>query len=266
MQGGSSASPVVEALSFSMETVVLARAAMKMQVCVVTSHRGNWTHCVDTWGCQDETGYTYATQSCNDGNVVGAMQALYLSHPEADMLFYGHDDLLVRESNWQERVLKQFEDPKVGVVGFGGSIGHGDPDIYKKPYDISQLGRSLYMSNVDNWETHGSKFEGECDVATLDGFALIVRRELLAKCGGWPVDHLSLHGYDHWLTCMAHRHGYRVRLVGIRCHHLGGRTSTRPEYHTELEKRGTTDAEIHSKGHRWIYEECRDCLPWFCQS
>src|SRR5258707_45591 len=76
---------------------------------------------------------------------------------------------------------EEFDDPKVGVCGFGGAFQLGENDVYRVPYKLEHLARVHYMSNQTDAETHGERFTGECNVATLDGFALIVRRELLDR-------------------------------------------------------------------------------------
>lgn len=202
--------------------------------------------------------------------VIGSYQHAYqtLTAPEIvappDILAYIHDDVTIREKGWDQRVLKEFEDPAVGVVGFGGALLHGSPDIYKKAYEISQLGRGLYASNVDDAEVHGERFRGERTVAVLDGFSLVVRRTLLDHAGGWPVDRYPPHHvYDYWIAAIAHRLGYRVRLVGVRCHHHGGGTAVSREYQEWAAKtRWGSDAEMHRQGHLMIYDDFRDVLPW----
>lgn len=204
----------------------------------------------------------------DEGNlgVVDSYQWLYErndSKKEPIAAFF-HDDFCSYDKDWPARVEKQFEDPAVGVVGFGGSPQLGRYEIYKRPYDITQLSRGDYYSNVTDAETHGYRFEGVMDVAVLDGFALIVRRELLDKCGGWPVNHLTFHGYDLWLCLMARRLGYKVRMCGIACHHFGGGTSVKmaDKYEPWLKAtHGITDAEVHANAHRWIYSEFMDQLP-----
>lgn len=219
---------------------------MNLAVCVATRYRDGFEQCVQTWTNPNHIHFT----KCEDGKLVKAMQEAY-ENTDADILCYLHDDVICHEPSWQDRVMKEFQDPKVGVVGFGGSLWHGSPDIYKVPYHISQLGRSYYMSNVDDAEVHGARFTGERDVATLDGFALLVRRWVLDKLGGWPVGSLSFHGYDHWITLGATLLGYRCRLVGIRCHHLGGQTYTKVN----------PDPTDHDRAHKWLYENFRGVLP-----
>ena len=182
--------------------------------------------------------------------------------PKHEILAHTHDDLLLTEPYapvWK-RVMAEFDDPTVGVVGFGGALVHGSLDLYRTPFCVQQLGRSYYLSNTEDAEIHGARFGGECDVATLDGFALIVCRGLLEQVGGWPVGTpINYVGYDYWLTCVAHRLGYRVRLVGAKCLHLGGRTSV-------AQKRIPKDGAGHYEAHRYLWETYPDVLPWDCRA
>ena len=182
----------------------------------------------------------------------------------ADVLAFIHDDVVIYEEGWDARVLAEFAAPNVGVVGFGGALVHGSPDLYRTPYNIQQLGRSFYLSNVTDAEVHGTRFDGACDVAALDGFALIVNRKLLDLTGGWPVDtYPPHHCYDYWITAMAHRFGYRVRVVGVRCHHLGGLTATTSRYQEWARQTPWgSDVAMHASGHKLIYNEFWDVLPW----
>ncbi len=196
--------------------------------------------------------------------VVGSYQWLY-EHTTAPIIAYIHDDVICREQGWDERILKEFDDPTVGVVGFGGALHHGSDDLYRTPYRLQQLARAHYLSNTDDAEFHGERFTGACDVAVLDGFALVVRRELLDRCGGWPVTKIRFHAYDYAICCLAHRYRYRVRVVGVRCHHLGGRTSTTPQYQVWAENQGLSDNDDHVQAHAYIYHEFSDVLPYRCQ-
>jgi cellulose synthase/poly-beta-1,6-N-acetylglucosamine synthase-like glycosyltransferase len=187
-----------------------------------------------------------------------AYQYGYKLAEDFDVLAYLHDDTIINDPKWYNRVLKEFEDPKVGLVGFGGALGHGTSGLYKIPYAYQQLARTCFMSNMVDAENHGVRFEGSHDVAVLDGFALIVRREVLEKAGGWPLNTpIGYVCYDYWLSCMTRRLGYRIRLVGIPCQHLGGQTFV---------KLGMGRDEKHWKqyidSHRYIYDEFKDVLPY----
>jgi len=122
------------------------------------------------------------------------------------------------------------------------------------------------VSNTTDAENHGQRYTGARDVAVLDGFALIVQRALLDKCGGWQPDKWPPHHcYDYRIAAEARRQGYRVRMVGVACQHFGGRTATTPQYQEWAKKtKWGSDAEMHRIGHRMFYEEYRDVMPWRC--
>jgi GT2 family glycosyltransferase len=251
---------------------------MRLAVCIATMHTGNPYTVTDLDTVQSVynntttfVGSTFHlnTFKVNDG-VIGSYDKMYRDEATdvaaADVLAYIHDDVTVYEKGWDARVLKEFEDPEVGVVGFGGALRHGADKIYKTRYDYRQLARYLYKSNVDDAEVHGERFAGACDVAVVDGFAIAVRRSLLDRCGGWPVDtYPPMHLYDYWVCAMAHRLGYRVRVVGVRCQHHGGQTATSAQYQEWANNSvWGSDAKMHEKGHRLFYEDFRDVLPWRC--
>lgn len=239
------------------------------------------TRCVQSWEktrtSQHETCLRENTVEDNLG-VTGSLQWLY-EHTTAPVIAFFHSDLEIFEPGWDTRVLREFDDPAVGVVGFGGALQLGEDNLYKTPYRLTQLRRIDYRSNTRDAEAHGERFTGECDVATLDGFALVVRRELLYKWTrpfpkdmfgyqlalpdrGWPVSRYPFHNYDNALCIHAKRLGLRVRLVGVDCQHHGGATSTSPEGQQHWQSLGTTDAEIHEQSHRHLYEDGRGILPW----
>jgi len=212
--------------------------------------------------------------------VTGSLQWLY-EHTTAPIIAFLHSDCEVLEQGWDERVLKEFEDERVGVVGFGGALQLGLDDIYRTPYKLQQLARVSYMSNQTDAEVHGERFTGSRDVATLDGFSLIVRRSLLdhwitttegwdeggglvcqSVQKGWPVARYPFHNYDNALCLQAAKQGYRVRVVGVSCTHHGGATATTPAYQEwSLNKLGKTDSEVHTESHRHLYEDGRGWLP-----
>lgn len=185
-----------------------------------------------------------------------------------EIIGYIHSDVEIYEDKWLDRTLNEFNDSKVGVVGWGGALKLGHEDIYKVPYELLQLARYDYRSNVEDAEAHGARELGSIDVATLDGFCLFVRRQVLDELGGWPeVNELPFHNYDNWLCAKAWEYGWKVRMCGVFCKHLGGGTSVKveddKESWTDWAKRvlGKSDQEIHEESHRWLYEKLRGVLP-----
>lgn len=201
----------------------------------------------------------------------GVIQSYQIGYDlsDADIIAFIHDDVTIHDTTmrlWQSIIIDEFNNPEVGVVGFGGAKKHGVDLIYKVPYDYKQLARADYRSNTDDAEVHGKRFESSTDVAVLDGFCLIVRRELLDRAGGWPIDRYPPHhNYDYWLCCTAHQLNYKVRLVGIRCQHHGGLTATTGAYMEWCKNtKWGSDEEMHKQGHKLIYDDFRDVLPYRC--
>lgn len=198
----------------------------------------------------------YNTATRNLG-VVGSYQQMYETGKNGDIMAFVHDDLVMKEDGWDERVLREFADESVGVVGFGGARWHGTPDLYKVPYLLTNLRRGDYLSNVDDAEVHGQRFTGSTGVAVLDGFSLCVRRSLLDRIGGWSriSRGCDFFCYDYALCAMARRLGLSIHVVGVRCHHRGGGTSVSAGGNI-------TSQEAYDSSHRWFYEEFRDVMPW----
>ena len=190
---------------------------------------------------------------------VKAYQQLYERNRHHSHIAFLHDDLEILEP-WTD-VEREFADPKLAIIGFGGATGLGLKDIYKIPYDIWQLQRTDYFSNQTDWSTHGTLETGAKDVAVVDGFAMVVRTQFLDDIGGWSGFPFNFHCYDLYLCLMAKRLGWKVRMVGVRCTHHGGGTSTSAEYQELLTRMGKTAAEDHQEPHVWIYESFRDELP-----
>ena len=220
-----------------------------MCYCVASRGWEGWLDCIRTW--YSTASEPYSLHVCMGQDVVPAMQECYESTKE-EILMYGHDDIVVYHKGWDQRVFSQFNDPRVGVVGWAGAVGHGHPSLYKATYHLPNLARQTFLSNMRSWKTHGSQFTGERDVAVLDGCVLFVRRSLLDKLSGWTqAQPYGYWLYSEWLCCAARRLGYRIRLVGIEFEHLGGKSSG----HIAV-------SPSYDEAHRLLWESSRDVLPY----
>jgi len=228
---------------------------MKLELVFATLHWPGYRECIDSWGCGLVVG-NWRARVMENGVTGQSLLESYqtaFEQSDADILGYLHDDLVCLDPEWYQRVISQFDDPAVGLAGFGGALGHGDPEMYRKPYELPQLARRTFLSNLREAEVHGQRFAGECDVAVLDGFSLFLRREVLVRAGGWPlgtpVGYIS---YDYWACCMARELGYRIRLVGVACDHLGGKSSGL-----------NPNLDLHwEEAHRYIYDRFQNVLPY----
>lgn len=194
------------------------------------------------------------------------MRDLALGRTE-DLLAFIHSDVEIYDPEWQGKVEAHFlEHGRCGLLGFGGALGLGHPDIYKRPYQLQQLARFEYFSAVRDWETHGYYLAVPKRVAMLDGFALIFRREAYEEMGGWTSAleiGLQFHMYDFAACCMMERLGWEVWAIPMDCLHKGGGVSVSTEYDAWLRAQGIAgDSEVHTKAHEICYREFKDILPW----
>jgi len=197
-----------------------------------------------------------------EGEAAGFLYKLQWGYEEvhADVIGYCHSDLSIHDQGWEARVLDEFKWPNVGVVGFVGATGLGHDDIFKIPYSYTQLARCDVWSNLTDAEAHGQRLIGSKRVAVVDSCAVFVRRDLLVRCGGWPLGAYpnSSHCTDLWVCLMAHRMGMRTQVVGVSATHTGG---GKGEVGSKwLEARGTDDV-LHKQAHVVTYNTFRSELP-----
>jgi Glycosyltransferase like family len=192
--------------------------------------------------------------------------ALLADKSEDDTYAFLHDDVEIIQAPWPGLVTAFFQHhPKCGMVGFGGALGLGTGDMYKRPYNLLQLARLSYISNMKEAELHGSRVIVPTQVSVLDGFCQIIRRTAYEDVGGWQAVldmGIEFHAYDTAMACLLAEKGWEVWMLPIPCHHAGGRTSCSPEYDAWLRSRGINgDGEVHAKAHRIIYDRFRTVLP-----
>jgi hypothetical protein len=223
---------------------------MTLEMIFATRKWEGWMECIASWGPANPWLRSIEENDISELSILESYQ-LATRGSRADVLGFCHDDVVIHEPGWYERVMREFEDPSVGMVCFGGATQHGTRDLYDSPYHLPNLRRGNFMSNMKHAEQHGKRFTGECDVVVCDGFAMFIRREILVRCGGWPVDSpLGYFMYAEWVCCETRRQGYRIRLVGVSCDHLGGKTSTMVQVKDDFQK-----------AHRYFWETNRDVMP-----
>lgn len=214
----------------------------------------------------------YQTYSPRNLGVVPALSDLWklfqaISSPD-DIIAYTHDDVLIQEASWDTQLVEFFgQHPQVGLVGFHGARGLGQPDLYKIPFnfpathsDIFQLARLDCISNMRDAHIHGRRYTEPARVATIDGFSMFCRRVFLEQIRGWDwwPKGIVHHSYDNALACMAARYGWETWMYPIACHHNGGVTSTSVDFLGEF---GESEGEIHARSHVFLYNNFKDVLP-----
>jgi GT2 family glycosyltransferase len=192
-------------------------------------------------------------------------ERIHLDHGGPWLLAFMHDDVVV-QSPWDQEAQEFFvQHPKCGMLGFGGAKGLGTRDLYKRPYQLQQLARIDFMSNMVDAENHGRRVTTSQQVAVLDGFCQIIRREAYEEVGGWKTVldmGISFHMYDAAMACLMAEKGWEVWMLPISCVHHGGRTSCSPAYDEWLCSKGINgDLQVHQEAHRIIYDRFRNVLP-----
>ncbi len=207
----------------------------------------------------------------------------------AEIIACLHDDLLIEEDGWDVMVATGFKArPAMGLCGFGGGTGLGHQDIYRKAYSPYDLAREGFVSNMRDAEAHGRRVRALMQVACLDGFSQIGRREfwtgghrlapvlsglarmdslladkadnLLQQMADWGITH---HAYDSALGAWAKRLGWEVWMLPVACHHFGGRTAVGDARYAEWAETIVPggDRTFWELAHREVYDRFRDVLP-----
>lgn len=177
-----------------------------------------------------------------------------------DFILFIHDDCLILEDGWDQKCLDWLaERPNCAAFGYGGARGLGHPDLYKIPYELSQLARRGFVSNMINAEDHGQRATSPVQVATLDLFSLAVRYDLLQKLDGWKWWPTVHHSLDNAMCCQVRRAGLETWMFPVSCAHNGGMTSTKVNFQADF---GEEETKIHQDSHTVLYEMFRDVLPF----
>jgi hypothetical protein len=202
-----------------------------------------------------------------------------LRETDADIIACLHDDVELLQPDWIQRTIRHFElTENCGLLGFGGAIGLGADDIYKKPYDPMQLARIGFRSNLVDAEVHGLRSLLAEPVACLDGFSQVGRRAFFEGDASphtpssqdyeRPWSYLEDHGivhhlYDGLLGALAARQGWEAWYLPIRCRHLGGQTAVGERGYSEWAKQQIPEGDhgFWQQSHKIGYELFRDQLP-----
>jgi len=179
-------------------------------------------------------------------------------------VFYSHNDVEMLEYGWDEKmnhILKELIEygDKPGVCGMFGALGIGTPDLYVKPYHFTQLMRRDCITVPGMYDGQSAiLLENDArQIIVLDGFSLIVRRQMVRDVMYGKFDHARFpvhHMYDIDICVESHLGQFKNYVIDVDCKHHGGVTSTREKW---AEKMGTTDLKIHRDAHRVFYEKWR---------
>ena len=196
----------------------------------------------------------------NDENV-GVLKALnqawQVGKEISDYIFYTHNDVMIYEDGWDEKIIRILSgQDNVGVATFYGAKGIGTNDIYKSSYVMQQMIRMENVSNCIRMDAnvHGFRpIKGEAEeVAVADGFSLIVSVELLNRIGGFDRTFPIHHMYDNDICMESMDKGFRNIVIPMDAQHLGGRTDVGENW---AEPFGKTKQQVHQEAHPIFYEK-----------
>jgi len=197
--------------------------------------------------------HKYVKNQENVGVVKSMNQCI--NESTGDIIAILHNDLFVFEDNWDERVLRLFENPKVGLAGFFGARG-----------TYINGGRMDAMSNMVEAEYHGKRETGEKHIQHFDGLSLIGRRTMFEQVGGFDDKYTYHHFYDRDIAMASHFAGWENWFIGVYCHHVSGITANRPDYQTWIDKKMATsgftgDKASYDASERYFLEKWGKKLP-----
>jgi Glycosyltransferase like family len=183
---------------------------------------------------------------------------------DADVFLFMHDDVLIYEPNWDEKLLGLFVNPKVTMAGFYGAKWLGSTNMYSTGgFEVHKLSRAHTYSSLRNRKEHGAaEVKGPVQVGMLDGFSMCLRREFLETIDGWSWWPYPHHSYDLAMSCMVVRHGGTTWVYPVECEHPGGQTTTMGPYQSWVTQAWPGgDMGVYLQGHEKIFNEFRDVLP-----
>lgn len=207
----------------------------------------------------------------NDENVglVKTYQQIY-ELCETEFLAIVHNDIFIYENGWDKRVISKFNEiADLGVVGFFGAPGCGS--IGERIQDAKYPGQMAGWSSMLEAEVHGRRMDSEYKpVSIFDGFALIMKMEMLKKVGGIDQRYHYHHLYDRELGLISLALGYKNIVLNVSCHHWSGMTANRSEYQTWIDKKTNHidyagDKWTHDENTRIFTEKWKDYLPIYIE-
>lgn len=161
------------------------------------------------------------------------LKQLYEAYPEEELIGVMHNDMLLYEEGWDERMKQCFEaDPQLGLVGLCGSNeidsngGRGGGTMLHFAGRSVQVGENTYTAQP---QSAGRLIHDLEPSACLDSLFMMFRREVIPHLMNDtdPWEDITLaHFYDRIWPIRTIEAGYRVGTLGVECDHIGGLTTT----------------------------------------
>ncbi len=163
-----------------------------------------------------------------------------LKKTKGDIIFFIHNDVLIHELGWNERVEQAFEENNLGMGGLLGARGVA-PDGGRIGVMSHMLGKEWGKTEVQPAAAHhGEVMTGVAPAVVFDGVGLMFKREALQDIAentdifeDWRAPH---HFYDRIITLKIVDRGWRAAVIGIQFDHYSGATANSSEKYNDLAK------------------------------
>lgn len=143
-----------------------------------------------------------------------------------DIVAYFHNDMMIREEQWDERVAFAFDlDPKLALTGFLGSNAIDGLGGRGLGTSSSFMGYEYISGHATKAEIHGRRIIGTEAAAVLDHCSMIFRIDMLKQLPPSAANgYAPHHFYDRILSCEVLNRGWHIAMIGVECDHFGGGT------------------------------------------
>lgn len=154
----------------------------------------------------------------NDGYYY-PLRTLYETFPHADAIGLIHNDMIIYEQGWDERIRGCFaRDPQLGLIGFCGS--------WQADHLGGRGGGTMCHFNGSKGQPQsaGERIDDLRPSVLLDSLFMMFR---LAAIPGLRIDeHIApCHFYDKIWSMRTIENGWRVATLGVEVDHIGGQTA-----------------------------------------
>lgn len=152
------------------------------------------------------------------------LMQLYVTYPEADYIGLMHNDAIIYEQGWEQKILDEFEkDPKLACVGL-----FGWQQLSRSAKNELPIGKIYWPFEVDNDKAPAPAYSQPhrrvhtlTPALVLDSLFMVFRREVISSLGINRNITIS-HGYDKIWSLRLIEQGLHVAVLGIPFLHKGG--------------------------------------------
>lgn len=210
---------------------------------------------IDNGSTDDWEGFVYnylkpkKTNFIRNESNIGLVKTMQQAYEEttSDILTFIHNDVYIYDNSWSQNVENLMSRKEIGMIGAFGSGGvHPNGGRTQLTTNHNQ---APGISNMVEAEVHGQRIMNDQFkyVSIFDGFFMSIKREVLDKAGGFDQQYQWHHFYDRDICLESLRHGYKNIVLGIKCHHVSGRTANQSHYQNMIRENYGTGKFDHTK-------------------